>query len=476
MIYLCVGPDGGWNPIDELPLPYDSTVIDKTVDPIKSNSNINSSDWSLNNVKNDQFMKPSISESELSLHPKNLSIWKDKENIVPKVNIEKITFNCDSVDASDCKTEIKGNESFDNVIDSYKKVVDDNTSICTKQHICDKENTDNNIVSQYSPSTELQLNNMELVESNDVFQSNSVLSPESGEILVNSHLEPVDIKESTYLTICVQNELLENFNNNVKDIDTKVNSSNSMYEIFDTNISINTNNNILKKDQEEYTDFCDFETAVPNSINVPLSNRTPLENDSYKKDGENVVEKTQLVDLPLTSDQVIVTQFKNVADKRTDSINVNCSAIQNGKNDEINIDNNLDSEFNDFCDFHTFSTSFNERRHTPVENNDDFCDFETSISVSGDTLELKQSNSEGITLFNRNDDEDNLKLKFNSKNNCEDDADVDDNFCDFESGYSTTSHQFLDTKHKNKVLFSEPQIQFDYKQFCKDAFQGDFVS
>lgn len=484
---MCVGPDSGWNPIDELPLPYDSVVIDKPVDHIDSNSH-NSSDWPSISVKNDQSMKPSISDSESNLQPKNLIICKTKENI------EKLT--CDSVNGSGCEMKIEQNEFFDNVIDSYKRVNNDNMSVTTIQPICDKESTKNNIASQYSPIIELELNNMELIESNEVVQSDSILNPEnpsSKEILVTSILESIKINELTEQTICVQNETLENIENNVNDTDTKIISSNNVYKNVGSNISINSNNNIIKDVEEKYTDFCDFKNTVPSSLNVSLPNRTSQEINPIKIYSEVIVKNLQHVD------QVSDTQFKNgfcdissntlnsnkgEVEKCIDSINLNCSTFQNKKNDENNMEDDLDSEFNDFCDFHVFSTTANEKQLTPVENIDDFCDFETNTQVFGSKLELKQFNSEEVKFLNNNDNvKDNLKLKSDSKsdkNNCKDDDVDDSNFCDFESGYSMsgilTSHQFLDPKQKDKQVCSELQIKFDYKQFCEDSFQGDYVS
>lgn len=473
-----IGPDCGWNPIDELSLPYSGNVIDESC--IKSNTNESTSNWPLDIVKTDQSLKSTLSEQEPILNQENLTIWKDKENIVPWENIKIVnsTHSCDSANESDCKSEIKHNVSSENVIDSNKKVNDDNFSETINQHTCDIENVEKHSTLQYLPTIELQINSMEIVDINEGIQPSIVISEKlpRPETLVNGHLENLDIKELPNQTNCVQNTLIDNLVIDTSDIDAKVNSS-GKYEICNNDLSIKNNNNIvMKNDQENYTDFCDFETPS-NSVNVPLPNRTFKE---LPENCQSIDEHQQKILVKQLNDEqgdvpLDITIFnEKIVEQNAESIKIN-STLENQVNNKINLEQILDSEFDEFSDFHTFSIPTTEEKPICMTDNDDFCNFETCIPSYKNTIITEHSKP--LTGNDNND----LIFKSNNQNtvNHNDNINDDDNFCDFESGYlgsdCNASHQVMDVK-QNDASESEFPFPLDYKQFCRDAFQGDYVS
>lgn len=472
---LDIGPDGGWNPIDELSLPYDGNAIDEPIVGIKSNTG--PSNWSSDIVKTDQSVKSTLPEQEPNVHQDNPSIWKDKENIVPQENIKKLSYShsCDSVNEIDCKPEIKYNVSSENVIDSNKKVNDGDLCEIIEQHTCDVNKKKICSTLQHLPNLELQINIQEVVENNESKQPDIVISEKLShqESLVNGHSENVNIKELSNQSNSVQNILLDNLIIDTSDNDTKVNSSNGVFEICSNDLSIkNKNNNtiIMKVDQEEYTDFYDFENSSSNFINVPLPNRTPKEITENRPYFEEKVINKQFND---KQDDVShdISIFNKEIEQHFESINTK-STLKNIENNIINSDQNLDSEFDEFSDFHTFSISTTEKNPISMINNDDFCDFKTNAPSFKNTI---SENSKFLTSNDNNDlifKSDNLNI-VNHNNN------IDDNFCDFESGYSgsdfNTSGQVLDAK-QNNVPESEFLMQLNYKEFCRDAFQGNYVS
>lgn len=463
---LFTGPEGRWNPIDELP--YDGDIINPPSVCDESNANNDSSCI----VKGDEFLK-SLPEQELNLHQKDLSIWKDKENIVPWENIKKVKSNrsSDSVNELDCKTEIKHNVSSENVIDNNRKTIDNDLTIYTDLHTNNLENVTKEV--QCLPNLGLQSNHFEPIENNEILQPENNFNAEKSsnqEPLVNGHLECLDSNELSNQTNCVQNVFIENLKIDVSDNVSKINSSSGMFDL-----SINNNNNIvIKNDQDEYSDFCDFETAMPNSLNVSLPNRTSLEknklNDNLPLVDQHCTLDSKLSTAHFDDEHSKVPENTNtVNEKEVNSLN---PTFQNLKDDKINSEHNLDSEFDDFCDFHDFPNLVTEINPTEVKKDDDFCDFKTNILSLNNKTELKHSNTSAT------DNDDNSTFKSDNQH-CPNNDD-DDNFCDFESGYSTSSlpvsNQILDVKQTNLVLGSESQVQIDYKQFCKDAFHGDYVS
>ncbi|XP_025198416.1 aftiphilin isoform X2 [Melanaphis sacchari] len=478
-----LSPDGGWNPIDELSLPYDGDVIREPDACIVPKSNDSLSKWPSSNSKNDLSKESSLSEEQPSLHQNKLSIWKDKKNISWE-NIKKLTTDdLDNVNEIDCNTEIKHNESSENIIDNNKKVIDDDLSVTSDQYICDMENVKSNIIPQNLTNLDLQLNKSEVYKNNEIFQPITNVSFEKSidqETLVNGCLECVDIEESSNQTNCVQNVLLENLKNDVSDTDTP----NDMYAILVDNLSVNNNNNIIiKNDQEEYTDFCDFETNLPHTLNVPLPNRTSQENHEIIEDSQTV-DQHYIDKLPLTqfNDEHCKilknteTLVENEIEQNVESISANCSTFQNN---EINVEHNSGSEFDEFSDFHVFS-NFTDKKLICDKNDDDddFCNYETCIPNFNDTtVEFKHSNVEQVQCLTSNVN--NSISKSDKQNNLINNDVDDDNFCDFESGYTTslchhTSDQVKDSKQNYAILNSELHVQLDYKQFCKDAFQGDY--
>lgn len=480
-----LGPDGGWNPIEELSLPFDGDVDNKPRDCIKSNTIDSSSNWTSGIVKNDQPLESSLSEQEPSLHTNNSSIWKDKENFVPWENKKELTsdHSCRNDNELDCKTEIKNNVSSENVIDSSRKINDDDSFATPEQYNCEVENDKNNVT---TPIVKFKFNNSEELEQNEIVQPKIDEKSFSKETLLNGHLEPVDTKELSENTNCVQNVLLDNFKNDISVNDTAIISPDEKNGILSNDLSINNNNIVICiNDQEEYTDFCDFETAMPDSLNVPLPNRTLNKNseliDKFKSFNENH-----------NSDQIPVTPLINEAgnvyspveekmEQKVDSINLSCSKFQNQEINENDYEDNIDSEFDEFCDFHAFSTSTTENKSDSVTN-DDFCDFETNVPIFNDTIQFKHSNLEQVKSLTSNDNNNDLTVKSDNQNNLNsiDVDEDDDNFCDFESSYSVPSfpksHQVSDVKQNYEVINPESQHHIDYKEFCKDTFKGDYVS
>ncbi|XP_025423587.1 aftiphilin isoform X2 [Sipha flava] len=474
-----LSPDGGWNPIDELSLPYDGNAIDEPGGCIKLNTS--PSDWSSDIVKTDQSFNSTLSEQQPSLNQDNPSIWKDKENIVPQENIKKLTstHSCDSINEIDCKPEIKYNVSSENVIDSKKKVNDDDLCETIEQHTSDVENTKINSTLQNLPNLELQIINQEVVENNESIQPDIVISEKFSSIssshqetLVNGHLENVNIKKLSNQSNSVQNILLDNLIIDPSDNDTKVNSSSGVFEIYNNDLSIKNNNNnsiIMKIDQEEYTDFCDYETSSSNVMNLPLPDRTSKE---VTENCPNIEEK--IINKQFNDEQADVSHdisiFNEKIEQNVEPINTK-STLKNLENNIINSDQNFDSEFDEFSDFHTFSISTTEKKPISTTDNDDFCDFETNAPSFKNTII-----SENSKFLTSNDNIDSI-FKSDNQNIVNHNDNIDDNFCDFESGYSgsdfNTSRQVLDVK-QNYVPKSEFLIQLDYKEFCKDAFQGDY--
>ncbi|CAH1731673.1 aftiphilin isoform X4 [Aphis gossypii] len=476
-----LSPDGGWNPIDVLSLPYDGDIIHKPVACIETNSNDNLSKWPSSIIKNEVSIESSLSEEQPSLHQNNLSIWKDKKDISCEILNKLTNDSCDNVNEIDCKTEIKHNKSSEDVIDNNRKIIDDDLSVTSDQYICDTAKVENNIIPQHLPNLVLQLNNSEVNENNEIFQPITNVNFENStnqETLVNGYLECVDIKESSNQINCVQNVLLENLKNDVSDTDT----SNDMYATLVDDLSINNNNNnkIIKNDQEEYTDFCDFETNLPHTLNVPLPNRTSQENHEIIEDSDFQTVDQQYVDkLPLTHFnnenckplKNIETLVENKIEQNVESISPSCTTFQNN---EINVEYNSGSENDEFSDFHEFSNSTTEKKIIcdKSDNDDDFCNYETCIPNFNDTVEIKHSNVEQVQCLTSNDSI--LKSDYQNSIINNDDVDDDDNFCDFESGYTTSGDQVKDLKQNYAILDSESHVQLDYKQFCKDAFQGDY--
>lgn len=392
--HLNLGPDSGWNTIDELPLPYDADALDKQ-DCIGSNLNDTSSNCTSSIENNDQLLKSS--EQMPSLHKNNLSIWKDEENI----NELSSNHNCNNVNEVEGIINVRHNISFENIVN--RKNIKQISFMTPKQYIDDEKHVKCNINSQCSTNSELQLDNSESVEHNMTVETEASINLEKScqsDTLVNGHLQCVDIKELSNQNNLVQNVLIDNIlhiNN------TEVNSISDLPEMFNNDLSINNNNNIIKNVREEV-----IETVIPNSVH--LRNKTLQEHDEIIEKCPDQIPVTQIKHCE-KSENVSITEVEKV-EKNVESIN---SVLQNQQANEVNLENNSDTEFDKFSDFHTFSIVENEP---------------TSV--------------------------------------------LNDDFCDFESGIN--DNQFVDVKQSDKLLVSELHVQFDYKEFCKDTFQGDYVS
>lgn len=443
MFRWCTGPDGipsGWNPIESLP--YDSDII-KPVDYIESNTNDSSSNWSLGVAKKDQMLESTISECETIIYHNNLPISKNKENIIHCNNIKQLMSNhiCDN---DNHKPEIKQNTPFENDVINNSIKIDCKLSVISEQNIVEPENVTNNLTTQYLPIVELPLNNSSVVDDNENSDFEVNINSEklsSKEILANGNVKCISIKEFSNQTNYVPNVLLENLKNNMSDF-----TNDGTYNMFN-NVSVSSNNNniIIKNDQLEYSDYCGFETVLPNSVNVPLPNRTSEEH-------TEIFENCKLADKCHNPDQIQILQFNdnsNILQNNSISEDKNVEQINENHNED-----KLDSEFDDFCDFHAF-TNYSVSSIPEISNTQDF----------------EHSNKTQEKFVTSDNDDNNLPLKSNNQNSitCNSSNNDDDNFCDFES-------QVLSDKHFDTVLDSKSQVQIDYKQFCKDAFQGDHVS
>lgn len=461
---------------------YDQDV-DKSVGCIELSTNDSLSNWTSDNVRNDQFLKSSLSDKKSDLQVNNISIWKENEKIVPWVNIKSLTpnNNCGSVNELDCKTEIKQNISelsSENVIEANRKImINDELSVTTEQHTYDLEHIQNTITPQYLPNLKLQSNNSVIIENNDIIQSNvdPGLLP-SGETLLNGYLKCIDTNKLSNQTNCVQNVLLESSKIQVSSIDDCVNLSSNILENSINNPS-NNNNNIINKndnvdDNKKSINSCDLVNTT-SSLNVLSPNMTSQEYDDI-----NV--GCQTIDQNNIPNQILVSKFNNenckilqttalneAFEQHNDSFNVSSTFIQQQNNVSE------DTEFEDFCDFHAFSTSTSENKSICTENDDEFYDFETSVPTLNDTIEFKHSCGHEKENTKMTNEDNNLTLK--SDNQINTNYNDDDNFCDFESGVYI-SHQVLDSKQSNAMVNINSQDQLDYKQFCKDTFQGDYVS
>lgn len=483
-----LGPDGGWNPLDELILPYDRDLVEKPVDNIESISNDSLSNKPAGITKHEQSSESSLSEQEPSSHHINVSIWKDK-NTVPWEDIKKSTSNnsCDSVNELECKTEIKHNNiSSENVIDSNKKLINNDLSVITEQHICDIENVKHNTTSQNLPNLELQLNNLKLVEYNGIDHTETNVNlkkPSLHESLVNGHLECLDTKEVSSQTKCIDNVPLEDMASMVSDNSSKVDSPNNMHgKMFNNDLSVNNNNNIIKNDVGECIGVCDFESTMPIYVNESLPNRTSQEQneiiEKYSPESKHISDQISVSQTNYGHNELsqnIFIPIERKTEQNVDLNNLDCSIFQNQQNNDIHFEDNIDTEFDDFCDFHAFSTSTIENNPISVDN---FSDFKTSTSTFNDTIELKNLNIEQENQVVTKYDDD-LTFKLDNKNNTikkNNSTDDNDIFCDFESSDVSENQTVFDDKKSDLVLDSDFQDKLDYKQFCKDAFQGDYVS
>jgi len=117
-------------------------------------------------------------------------------------------------------------------------------------------------------------------------------------------------------------------------------------------------------------------------------------------------------------------------------------------------------------------------------SNDDFSDFKTSLPDNSKTLEFKHSEIDHVQTIITHDINDSLTSKYDNQGNIhKNDVNIDnndDNFCDFESGFTKSNfhvnNKIVNPKQNNEILNSESQVQFNYKEFCKDVFQGNYVS
>lgn len=380
LFHFNLGPDGGWNTIDELSLPYDGDV-DKQ-DCIESSTNDSSSNWQSSITNNEQLFQ--LSEQDPSLHQNNSSIWDETERI--KENIKKLTskHNCD-INELIGKSEIGKNISFERVDNNNKEI--ENVLPLNEQQIHDERHVQLNINSQYSTKLEPRLDNLESVEHNKIVQIEDNVNLEKlgqSETLVNNHLECVDIEESTNPVNFVPNVLLNNKKINENDIKSKGNSINDLSKMVNNDLSINNNNTI--KNIEEVKEITLF-----NSVHLP--NMTLIEYNKINENHEhNEQFPNQISNSSINYEHSEISQNISISEeqeeKNVESINRNCSTLQHQQINKINLEDNSGSDFDKFSDFHTFSTI--ENKPISLINDDEFCDFESGFDQN-QFIDVKQN-------------------------------------------------------------------------------------
>lgn len=339
---FALGPDSGWNPIDELTFAYDNDLAENPIEFVEITTNDNLANKQLDIRNCDE-----LPEQKSNLYQNNLSTLKQEENN------KEITSND--------KCEFDHKVSCENMIDSNKKKF--NLSLTKEQHSLDIDNK----------KLDIKISNSNVVEN----------------YMSETHQENV--------TKYIQNKS-ENISENY--------SSKDIYGTLNSDKSLN-NNNIISDEQNEinnqHTDFCEFKTVIPNSIILPLPNRTSEEYNEKIKSHPNKNE-----------------QFN-------DKLHY-----------DINFENNLDSEFDEFSDFHSFNS---------VAEKSDVCQF----SFESNAFQNNEEIDFNIVQMNCVTDNKNHNLKSDNFNNV----------LMFKS---------------NDILNSESSVQINYKNFCKDAFNGDYVS
>lgn len=427
------GPESAWNPIEELPLPLD-VDNNKSTYLIESSFNSNSS----SSTKNDQSLESSLSEPNPSLPQNDVSIWKNEQNILTSENIKKEMLTNDN--ELDNQTEVKLNVSSENIIGCNNTIIDVLSETILnniEQHTCIIEK--NNITSQY-------LSNLEYDSEIDKYCTEK-------SSYKNSDFKHEDVKEISSQTINEQNNLVSN------------DSSMNLSKVLDDLSVSNIDNMVAENGQEDdFSGFCDFNYVMPKSLSVLSPVKTfQLHNEISSELVEHrILAKTG--DLLDHSDPIDKKLEKNI-----DSFSPVSSTIQNQHINCNNFDHELDTEFNEFCDFHEFAASENEP--TCVMN--DVCDIKNNAKESVDT-KCKHSNVDQVKNVNTDN---NSTLESDNQNNICVDKD-DENFCDFESGYTTCDNNGQQTPNfkQNDVLDSTFLVQNDYKKFCIDAFQEYHVS
>lgn len=458
-------------------MPYDKDVVDKPISHAQSNT-VTSSNWESSTTKSNQSLEISSTTQQPSIHQNDLSTLKDKENIVPWGTIKgpNSSYSCDSENKLGHKIENKHDVSNENVVDSNRKIVDDNFTETVEQHTRDVENVNVSMTSLHClPNLKLQLNNSTIIVHDEIvkpetncFQKQSPVK----DALVSDHLEYVDIKKSSNQTSCV-----ENIKKDVNTIDSNADMFNGLHEVINDDAFLNSNNNNTIINDQENDGFCDFETALPNFQNVPLPNRTPQVLDEITTNIQPVEQSHALATQPNLECDKILRDVSALEDykleQNSNSTYSNCSTFQNHLDNDIYSENISDSEFDEFCDFHTFSTPITG--NPPTVNQNYLLNTESNSPKKSDSIEVKHSNNEHVKSIVTTDI--NSTLKSDNQNDITND---DDNFCDFESGFPTSafraSDQISSVHQSDEVLDSKLQVNFDYKQFCNDIFQGDYVS
>lgn len=396
---------------------------------IESSFNSNSS----SSTKNDQSPESSLSEPNPNLPQNDLSIWKNEQNILTSENIKKKMFTNGNV--LDNKTEA----SSENIVDCNNKIIDDLSETVLnniEQHACVIEKKI--ITSQY-------LSNLEYDSGVDKHCTETSSCK-------NSDFKHEDVKEISSQTINEQNNL------------SSSDSSMNLSKVLVNDLPVNNDDNTVAENgqEDDFSGFCDFEYVESKSLNVLSPIKTfQLHN---KISSELVEHCTKTGDLSLDHSAPIDEKLE----KNIDSFNPVSSVIQNQHLNGDNFDHELDTEFNEFCDFHKFAA--NENEPTCVIN--DVCDIKNNTKELTDT-KFKHSNFDQVKNVTTDD---NSTLESDNQNNIDKD---DENFCDFESGYTTfdnNGQQIPNCKQNDVILDSKSLVQHDYKKLCIDAFQEYHVS
>lgn len=434
--FLCLrsGPESEWNPIDKLP--FDADIVHKPTDFIGSSFNSNSPCT----LKNDQSLESSISERNPSSPQNDASIWQNEQNILMSENIGKKTGSSQGCNGneSDNKTENKVNVSSENIKGCSKKIFDD-LSVTTLNNVeqltcvTEKKST----TSQYLSYSE---HNLEVDKH----------SPQKLSIK-NNDFKHEGVKELiASQTINVQNKL-----------------SNSGSSSDLSKVLTDDNNTVVENGlDDEFSGFCDFEYAVSKSLNAP----SPIKTFQLHSEIEFVSsESTEPCTLAKTveSTQDGCHLMDKQLEKSIDTVNSITSTIQNQPTNVSNFEHELDSEFNEFCDFHRFY----------VNENEPICVSNYVGEIQSNTLESTETKHSNVDQVISVTTDNNSLFESDTQNNIDND---DDNFCEFESGYTTycdnNGQQTPVFKQNDIMLDSKSLAQNDYKTFCVDVFQEYHVS
>lgn len=221
------------------------------------------------------------------------------------------------------------------------------------------------------------------------------------------------------------------FNINNKNIDLNINNpnvQNYMSETCRENITNFIQDQSSENINESYSFTDKYET---------LNSDKPINNNISNDQNEINYQQTDFCEFKTVIPNSVFPLPNRTSEGYLEKTNNHIN--KNKQFNDINSENNLDSEFGEFSDFHSFNS---------VTENSDVCQLSIESSAFQNTEEMKNLN---IEVTNYVTDNKNLNLKSDNFNN--------------ELMFKS-----------NDILNSESYIQINYKHFCKDAFQGNYVS